>query len=82
MLLNPPRHKLSHILGPPCPLERGVLYGRPLNCSYRNAGPPRFKNLKQSCHCVSDSGLIVHTEMPDLQDLKIQNLTYLDSRYI
>src|SRR6218665_2579843 len=26
----PPCHKLSHLLGPPSPLERDVLYGRPL----------------------------------------------------
>src|SRR6218665_3046025 len=29
----PPCHKLSHILGPPTPLERDVLYGRPLGFS-------------------------------------------------
>src|SRR6218665_3525825 len=32
MLLTPlPCHKLSHLLGPPIPLERDVLYGRPHN---------------------------------------------------
>src|SRR6218665_691505 len=35
-----PRHKQSHLLGPPHPLERDVLYGRPfstkaLYCSYK-----------------------------------------------
>ena len=31
MLLTPSLcHKLSHVLGPPAPLERDVLYGRPL----------------------------------------------------
>ena len=29
--LGPPCHKLSHLLGPPNPLERDVLYGRPHN---------------------------------------------------
>src|SRR6218665_2694649 len=31
MLLTPPTpcHRLSHLLGPPAPLERDVLYGRP-----------------------------------------------------
>ena len=33
MLFTPsPCHKLAHLLGPSLPLERDVLYGRPLNC--------------------------------------------------
>ena len=36
MLLTPSLcHKLSHLLGP-LPLERDVLYGRPLSKSYQN----------------------------------------------
>src|SRR6218665_1008252 len=40
VLIPSPRHKLSHLLGPPHPLERDVLYGRPfstkaLYCTYK-----------------------------------------------
>src|SRR6218665_48649 len=40
VLIPSPRHKLSHLLGSPHPLERDVLYGRPfsikaLYCTYK-----------------------------------------------
>ena len=34
-MLFTPCHKLSHLLGPPSPLERDVLYGRPHMCLYK-----------------------------------------------
>ena len=41
MLLTPSLcHKLSHLLGPPPPIERDVLYGRPLFTKVR--GLPVF----------------------------------------
>src|SRR6218665_92797 len=48
MLLAPPPpcHKLSHLLGLPPPVERDVLYGRPLSrrlsLSFPDTKPPLF----------------------------------------
>ena len=50
--LDPPSscHKLSHLLGPP-PLERDLLYGRPLSvefhCLYRPNLAPNLQGLKR-----------------------------------
>jgi len=40
--LAPLCHKLSHLLGPPLPLERDVLYGRPLIILFTSIGRPNY----------------------------------------
>src|SRR6218665_1556652 len=39
----PPCHKLSHLLRPPPPLERDVVYGRTLMFSFSILTPPKYR---------------------------------------
>ena len=46
-----PRHKLSHLLGPPPPLERDVLYGRPLLSNYTLDEKKEYSNKLMNKFC-------------------------------